>query len=252
MADNQSRKYKITWLDNLSAYTGRAYNRSINNLHTVVFSGLYDYDENSEEALSIKQIYNDDVIKFVDNNDENNPVYHEYWKHWHNDFNIYKGGIRYTKFVDVDENEIYIDDYKISLKFDYPTGIVSLTKTFTDNFKYYIGQINPRELQKPENADKWLNGTISYNDTLNINVIKDYRTNNNFKLFDDTKKYFIVLPASLYKCGYMPMHDIEESDLQQDENSYHKFYITYNGISYICFMSDYATNKYVGIIGKKL
>ena len=50
----------------------------------------------------------------------------------------------------------------------------------------------------------------------------------------------------------MPMHDIEEADLQQDENSYHKFYITHNKISYVCFMSNYAANKYVGIIGKKL
>jgi len=256
MADNQSRKYKVTWLDNLSAYTGRAYNRSTANLHTVIFSGLYDYDETDkdDEALAIELLNKGD--KYIDGGDSSDdssgsekPDYKDYWKNWHNDYNIYKGGIRYTKFVDVADESIYIDDYKLSLEFDYPTGLVSLKKTFADNFKYYIGQKNPRELKDND----WADGEITYNSDLQINIIEDCRTNNNFKLFGDNQsKYYIVIPASLYRCGYMPMHDIEEADLQQDENSYHKFYIRHDGISYVCFMSDYATDKYVGIIGRKL
>ena len=262
MADNQSRKYKVTWLDNISAYTGRAYDRSSKPQysHTVIFSGLYDYDKTNIEDGSQEQIvFNKfgDVVPEAENHKKDGK---ELWNNWHNDYNIYKGGVRYTKFVDVADDIIYIDDYKLELKFDYPSGIVSLEKSFVDNQKYYIGQKNPRSLEDTDFEDIIIEkkeiitkqaDDESENESYYVNCIADYRTNN-FNEFAQKAKYYIVIPASLYNCGYMPMHDIEEADLQQDENSYHKFYITHNKISYVCFMSNYAANKYVGIIGKKL
>lgn len=239
MANNQSNKYKVVWLDNISAKedTNNAMQKSIDHSHAVIFSGLNDNTDISTEQDTEK------------------------WDNWYNDYNIYKGGVRYTKFVDTEKTKKQINEYEVNLSFDYPSGLVGLDYNIgSEGFYWYIGQSSQHQKETIKESDikdnllwsGWHKINTAENVDINgiyYNVVADYRTNP--ITFSVPGKYVIVLPAFMVNAGYVPMHDISDAELGNDEFSFTKEYITIDGYAYVQYTGKDAQDSYVGIIAKR-
>lgn len=240
MANNQSDKYKVVWLDNISASVeeNNAVNKSIEHPHAVVFSGL-----NNNEDITTEQNTS-------------------YWSNWYDDYNIYKGGVRYTKFVDTADNKKQISEYEVGLSFDYPSGLVSINSEIgADGYYWYIGADNQHNVQTVTDNDittdimtaGWHKIHVDENKPINniyYNILADYRSTNQME-FTEPVRYIIVLPAFLVNAGYVPMHDISDAELGNDEGSFKKEYITINGHAYVQYIGYAEQDQYAGVIAKR-
>jgi osmotically-inducible protein OsmY len=239
MANNQSNKYKVVWLDNISAKeeTENAMKKSTDHPHAVVFSGL-----NDNEDISVEQ----DTEK---------------WDKWHNDYNIYKGGVRYTKFVDTDKVKKQINEYSVNLSFDYPSGLVGIDYNIgAEGYYWYIGMSSQHEIDTVNDTNivtalssaGWHKFNTMENQEINginYNVVADYRTTP--MEFNEPGRYVIVLPAFMTEAGYVPMHDIADAELGNDEYSFKKEYITINGHAYVQYTGKDEQDSYAGILAKR-
>lgn len=240
MANNQSNKYKVVWLDNISAKVenDNALEKSVDHPHAVVFSGLNDNEDITTEQNA------------------------SYWENWHNDYNIYKGGVRYTKFVDTENTKKQISEYEVGLSFDYPSGLVSIDSEIGGaGYFWYIGaddqhrteEVTEDDLEDDIMTAGWHKISVSENVAINdiyYNVLADYRSENQME-FTDSVRYIIVLPAFLVNAGYVPMHDIFDAELGNDEHSFRKEFITINGHAYVQYTAYNNQVQYAGVIAKR-